>query len=131
MSNKTEDTRIDRVVLDEVILIRCVNEADGSGHWVYDGKERCRVEFTMRKNRKHRRIGPLSDATQWGSETRNGREVYWWTCLATRSEIERALGDYADAILEPGRDLYAVRCIEDDGTGDIKRFRRRTRSNRA
>jgi hypothetical protein len=121
---------MEHVVLNEVILIRCVDEPDGSAHWVYDGKERCRVEFDILTNSKRERIGHLSDATQWSSETRNGREIYWWTCLATRTHIERAFRDHADAILEPGRDLYAVRCIEDDGTRDIKRRRRTTRSDR-
>ena len=124
---------MERVVLNEVILVRYVGQPDGSGHWVCDGKERSTVKFTIPKGRKRERIDDddISDDTEYGSEMRNGREVYWWTCLATRAHIERALGKEAEAILEPGRDFYAVRWIEDDGTDNLKRRRGGTRSDKA
>ena len=90
---------MERVVLNEVILVRYVGQPDGSGHWVCDGKERCRVVFDIPKNRRQRRFGPFSDASEWGSEKRNGREVFWWTCLATRADIRRVLGENAEIVI--------------------------------
>lgn len=121
---------MERVVLNEVILVRYVGHPDGSGHWVYDGKVPSTVEFAIPKGRRRKRIDDFSDAIEYGSEMRSGREVYWWTTLATRAHIERALGKEAEAILEPGRDFYAVRLIGDDEPGKLKRRRGGTHSDK-